>query len=236
MKLVALSAYLDLTDFSSRSDCWRSELAKKMAACEGLDIPILRLFTGRLSGYDATDSDWARFFARLHEVQAFAEKKEKDIVFETHPGTLLDSKENVDRFVEEVDRNKWSRIGLNFDAFHVWEFGTDPVDCLEQWNPFVKHVHLKNASGRTRAFDPANVFSPSGIFDDLTPLPAGAVRIAEIVAFLMNHGYSGAFTVEWLGRPEIEFLRDEVDFLNSISDRKSLAVVRNNSIAELMSR
>jgi 3-dehydroshikimate dehydratase len=214
VNLAVLSGYVDLTGPSAASGVWRAELERKMTACGALGIPLLRLFTGTTSGVDADDQLWSQFFERLQFVEDRAEEHGLQVAFETHPGTLLDSSAGVERLVERIRESNWQRIGINFDAFHVWEFGADPVESLQRWYPQVKHVHFKNASGRTPNFAPTNVFSPGGNFSDLKSLSDGVVSIPELVYYLCEAGYPGAVTIEWFGTPDAELLKREVAFLN----------------------
>ena len=215
VKFVAFSGYMDLTDLSDSCAGWRVDLERKMDACRTLGIPVLRLFTGATSSLDASKSVWQRFFDRLEYVHDLANRMDVEVAFETHPNTLLDSRFGVEQLLEVIAERNWHRVGINFDGFHVWEYGVDPRECLKTWYPYVKHVHLKNASGRTANFAPANVFSPLGRFGDLTPLSAGVVNVFELVQYLFRTAYGAAITVEWFGQPDIEFLKSEVQFLNS---------------------
>jgi 3-dehydroshikimate dehydratase len=181
VNLTALSGYQDLTGPSAKSGVWRSELERKMTACCALGIPLLRLFTGSTREAEADDALWIQFFERLQFVEDTAQRHGLQVAFETHPGTLLESENGVERFLSEISKAAWEKIGINFDAFHVWEFGVNPLACLQQWYPYVKHVHLKNASGKTPNFSPTNVFSPGGDFSDLTSLSEGVVKVSELV-------------------------------------------------------
>jgi hypothetical protein len=41
------------------------------------------------------------------------------------------------------------------------------------------------------------------------------VNVFELVQYLFSTGYGAAITVEWFGQPDTEFLKSEVQFLNS---------------------
>ncbi|MCD1259613.1 sugar phosphate isomerase/epimerase [Paenibacillus athensensis] len=208
-----LSAYLNGTDFTISADKWARDLGVKLNHCRKLGVPVLRLFTGTMSSAEADEQTWRRWLERLGQSETLAQEYGVQIAFETHPGTLLDRAEAVDRFVQAIASNRWRQIGLNFDVFHVWEFGV-PLECLQRWFPHVKHVHLKNAMNVTEQFAMANVYHPMGVYSDLAPLAEGVVDVEPVVALLQERGYDGAVTLEWFGLPSVRHFREEIGFLN----------------------
>lgn len=205
-----LSGYLDATDESVPTGMWCEHLEEKLSNCQALAIPILRLFTGNMPSTSATEKDWIRFIDRVNRAQELAEKYDMEIVFETHPGTLLDQEDAVERFLACIVYEQWTRIGLNFDAFHVWEFNADPTTCLMKWHPHIKHLHLKSARTRTEQFDFNNVYHPAGRFDDLCPIEEGVYDIRSILQFLTKNDYKGALTLEWFGLTSEQLFRNEI--------------------------
>ncbi len=208
--ILVLSGYLDATDASLSATAWRKALKEKLLSCQALSIPCLRLFTGNLSSEAAQESDWFRFIERLNWAQELAEQMKVDVVFETHPGTLLDQEAAVERFLTIIEHEQWTRIGLNFDAFHVWEFDANPASCLRRWYPHVRHVHLKSARVRTKQFAFHNVYHPAGQFDDLCPLDEGVYDIEPLLRHLQQQQYSGGLTLEWFGLPAEQQFRAEI--------------------------
>ncbi|PWW06545.1 3-dehydroshikimate dehydratase [Paenibacillus cellulosilyticus] len=210
-----LSGYLDTTDFSQNDAKWRSALQVKLDSCYALGIPTLRLFTGTKSSAEATPRDWVQFFERIAQMNELAAQAGTTIVLETHPNTLLDAPSAVDRLVAMIRREGWSRIGINFDVFHVWEFGDGAVaQRLADWYDVVKHVHLKNAVRPTRDFDMHNVYHPMGRLQDSDSISTGVVELAPLLQLLQDRGYSGYATLEWFGEVSETFFLHELDKLN----------------------
>lgn len=209
-----LSAYSDVTSPSTSFYAWREQLREKLISCRQLGIPCMRLFTGSMASHEAEESDWVRFIERVNEAEQLAEEFGCDIVFETHPGTLLDRAASVERFLACVETFGWTRIGINFDIFHVWEFGVDPLQCLRDWYPYVKHLHLKSARGRTKQFEFMNVYHPAGRFDDLCAIKEGVYDIHPVLRHLKLMRYGGALTLEWFGQPDDQFFKDEIVYLS----------------------
>lgn len=214
--ICALSAYQDLTDIQQPVELWNKQLLDKLENCRKLQIPVLRLFTGELSSALATKGVWLEWLDRLETLERMAAEMKVQIAFETHPGTLLDHTHAVDYFADEIWKRGWTQIGLNFDVYHVWEFGADPLAYAKKWFPVIKHIHLKNAKQRTPQFSFANVYHPMGRFDDLTELSSGAIDVRRIVRYMEEHGYIGAATLEWFGYPSMEHFRKELDNLRQI--------------------
>lgn len=210
------SAYLDLTDFSERSIHWAEQAYAKLLNCRRLGIGVLRLFTGQMPFKQANLDDWQRWFERLDKLNSFAKQLNIHIAFENHPGTLLDCVEGVEKLVNEINNNAWQYIGLNFDAFHVWEYGVDTLAYLKRWYPHIKHVHLKNASKKTQQFAMGNVYHPMGKFDEICPTLSGVVDIAPLVMELNQLRYQGAVTLEHFGEPSIKYFNREIEHLQSI--------------------
>lgn len=213
LPIVVLSGYSDVTGSGQSTANWLEHLSEKMMICQRLRIPCLRLFTGNLSSGEAEESDWNRFIERVNAAQQLASRYDCEIVFETHPGTLLDTVESVNRFLSAVEHYGWDRIGLNFDIFHVWEFGADPLTCLQAWYPAVKHIHLKNARNRTMQFDFMNVYHPAGRYDELCTIQEGVYDIIPILHYLEVKRYSSALTLEWFGLPDNQFFEEELRYL-----------------------
>ncbi|MBK9991855.1 MAG: sugar phosphate isomerase/epimerase [Verrucomicrobia bacterium] len=223
--VTVFSGYQNLTDFSAGNLSWAKDLKRKLTDCQCVGARVLRLFSGALSSADAKEVDWQRWFDRIDYANSLAAQAGVELAFETHPGTLLDCVEGVVRFISAVRDRNWSQVGLNFDAFHVWEFGTDPLACLSSWYPHVKHVHLKNASRRTGQFAFTNVYHPTGCYDDLTPLCNGVVNIAALVAWLHVAGYTGAATLEHFGPPSVDYFREEIASLEQCLRQSSPSFV-----------
>lgn len=210
------SAYHDLTDFSHRNAHWAEEVFAKLLNCKRLGIPVLRLFTGGLPSRNAGEREWAEWLDRVAKIETYCQQFGIDTVFENHPGTLLDSVAGVERLLQAIDKRGWQRIGLNFDVFHVWEYGVDVLACLKSWYPYVKHVHLKNAYSGTEQFGFSNVYHPMGQYDEVSPLFDGVVKIDDIIRFLMQNAYAGNATLEHFASPSQEYYMSELKQLNKL--------------------
>jgi len=213
--IYAMSAYLDLTDFTLLG--WKQRLHDKLEACHELDIPVLRLFSGSLPSNLAGERDWEQWYRRIEGMNRLAESYGVQVAFETHPGTLLDRAAGVDRLCQAITRNGWQQIGINFDAYHVWEFGENPRTVLDDWHPYIRHVHVKNAALRTKQFAMTNVYHPAGCYDELRPLSEGQVCIRAVIEGLCRYGYNRAVTLEWFGLPDGALLKSDLQYLRDLT-------------------
>ncbi|SHF30518.1 Sugar phosphate isomerase/epimerase [Seinonella peptonophila] len=215
LHMYVLGAYLDLTNFSSDSYNWKESLQAKFHLSHILKISTLRLFSGNLSYRDSTTTIQTQWLDRIDILNQLAQEAQIDVVFEVHPQTLLDDIRGVELLLKNIDKRNWTHVGLNFDAFHVWELGVDPLVCLQNWYPYVKHVHLKNARKKTDQFRPTNVFHPNGNVHELASLKQGVVEIKPLIEYLGRRSYNRTVTLEWFGNARLQFLKEEVNYLNS---------------------
>jgi len=204
------SAYQDLTDFSATGENWASEILSRIQNNRRLGITVLRLFTGSLPSSAANPGEWHRWTKRLDYIEEICQQNNVDVVFETHPGTLLDSFVSTERFIHAIVDHGWKKIGINFDVFHVWEFGVDVVESLKRWYPYIKHVHLKNARCRTDQFKFTNVYHPMGRYSDVCRLYDGVADIQGVVNCLLEYGYKGNATLEHFSKPSSELFQQEL--------------------------
>lgn len=121
----------------------------------------VRTFAGNRGSAEVSSEERRAWVTRIRELCAVAEGHGIDLVVETHPSTLADTRASILRLLEEVDHRA---LRLNFDVIHVWEAHADPFEAFSIFEPFIAHVHLKNIEQRSMlgVFAPANVYAPAG--------------------------------------------------------------------------
>ena len=121
--------------------------------------------------------------ARLRETCAIAADHGIRLLVETHPDTLADTVASTAHLIDEV---RSPDLRINFDALHVWEGGTDPVEGLRVLKPFVDHYHLKNVTSRNHlsVFAPDNVYAANGDRSGMTPLFEGTLDYMPLINVL----------------------------------------------------
>ena len=91
--------------------------------------------------YVMDDQEWERLSCGLNRLGKIAEEKEMVLTFHHHMGTVVQTEEEIDRFMDAVDP---SLVYLLFDSGHLSFAGIDPERILRRYVDRVRHVHLKD--------------------------------------------------------------------------------------------
>jgi inosose dehydratase len=172
----------------------RRELAGYAAA--GAEVLVLAAATG-VDGYDVTrpeldDVGWAVLFHNLDRIREYAAEKGVKAALHAHVGTMVETKEDVDRVLVG------STIPFCLDTGHLLIGGTDPVAFAAANPERVAHTHLKDVdlgwaqkarSGELTYYEAVK----KGLY---RPLGQGDLDVRALVMSLMGSGYDGWFTLE----------------------------------------
>ena len=92
--------------------------------------------------YVMNDEEWKIFCDGMNKLGKIA-KEEYGIAltFHHHMGTVIQTEEEIDRFMESVDPDL---VYLLFDSGHLSFAGIDPEKVLSKYVDRVRHVHLKD--------------------------------------------------------------------------------------------
>lgn len=94
---------------------------------------------GRGSEVDRLDDPaWARLVHNVARAAALVRTAGFEPTFHHHAGTFVESPDEIDRFLREVD------IDLTLDTGHLVIAGGDPVDAFARWGDRINHLHLKD--------------------------------------------------------------------------------------------
>ena len=91
--------------------------------------------------YIMDDQEWKLLAEGLNKLGKIAKDKGMTLTFHHHMGTVVQTEEEVDRFMEMVDPEL---VFLLFDSGHLSFAGIDPEKVLKKYVNRVKHVHLKD--------------------------------------------------------------------------------------------
>jgi inosose dehydratase len=161
----------------------------------GGSVLVLAAATGA-DGYDARptldDGQWATLLANLDRLAAAASERGVLAVLHPHVGTMVETREEVDRVLDG------STIRLCLDTGHLLIGGTDPLQLAREVPGRIAHAHLKDVDAGLAADVQAGTLAYTeavrrGIY---TPLGHGDVDIAGIVTALLSNGYDGWFVME----------------------------------------
>lgn len=154
-------------------------------------------------------ADFPAFAARVQRAADRCRERGLEGVFHHHLGTDIESAEEIQRLLDATD------VSLCLDTGHLHLADGDPFAALREWAPRIRQVHIKDGS-RERA---EAVRAAGGDFAALvaeggfTPLGAGDISPAEVVAVLAEIGYTGWVVVEQdapaTGRDLADLLADQ---------------------------
>jgi inosose dehydratase len=138
------------------------------------------------------DDGWHRLFANAERAAALVRQAGFEPTFHHHAGTFVESPEEIDRFLANVD------IDLTLDTGHLCIAGGDPLDAVSRWGRRINHLHLKDVNtdelraviadgGGMREVWTAGVFTVFG---------SGGVDIQKIMSAVDDLDYDGWIVVE----------------------------------------
>jgi inosose dehydratase len=139
-----------------------------------------------------TDDGWRRLGERIDEVQTLAARAGLETSLHPHVGTLIETAEQVDRAITELE------VPWCLDTGHLFIGGTDPAQFATDHGDRVNHVHLKDVDARLAAAVRTGQLSlleatKQGLF---LPLGKGDARIDAVLEALDAYGYDGWFVLE----------------------------------------
>ncbi|AGB24479.1 sugar phosphate isomerase/epimerase [Mycobacterium sp. JS623] len=165
-----------------------------LLAC-GAEVLVLAAATGT-DGYDSRpaldDDQWATLLANLDRLAAAAAKRGVLAVLHPHVGTMVETRDDVDRVLAG------SQIKLCLDTGHLLIGGTDPLQLAREVPDRIAHTHLKDVDAALAARVQAGELTYTEAVRDgmYTPLGGGDVDIAGIVTALRSNGFDGWFVME----------------------------------------
>ncbi|MFT4175131.1 MAG: sugar phosphate isomerase/epimerase [Luteolibacter sp.] len=177
-----------LSDYLPVQGDRQAMIDKTMELCrlaQGWGAGKLRTFAGNKGSHEVSAEERRNWTRRMHELCVIAENHGVNLVVETHPQTLADTRESTLQLIGEINH---PALRLNFDVLHIWESGADPFGFIREVEPLVAHMHLKNVRSRSflHEFAPGNVYAPSGSREGMVGLFEGAFDYHQFLAHVMT--------------------------------------------------
>lgn len=145
--------------------------------------------------YVMNDEEWKLLADGLNRLGKIAKDKGMTLTFHHHMGTVVQTEEEIDRFMEMVDPKL---VFLLFDSGHLSFAGIDPEAVLKKYVNRVRHVHLKDI--RKEMVEKSKKESWSflkGVREGVFTVPGdGDVDFGPIFRILEEAGYEGWVVVE----------------------------------------
>lgn len=145
--------------------------------------------------YIMDDQEWKLLAEGLNKLGKIAKDKGMTLTFHHHMGTVVQTEEEIDRFMEMVDPEL---VFLLFDSGHLSFAGIDPEKVLKKYVNRVKHVHLKDIRREMVEKSRNERWSfLKGVREGVFTVPGdGDVDFVPIFRILEEAGYEGWVVVE----------------------------------------
>jgi inosose dehydratase len=161
----------------------------------GAETMVIAAATGGTS-YDERpqldDAGWRTLLANLERAVAMAAERGVHACVHPHVGTMIETREEVERVVAGSD------VPLCLDTGHLTLGGADPVQLAKDVPGRIAHVHLKDIDLDVLATVRSSERTyTEGVRAGLyTPLGEGGIDLRELVASLEACGYRGWYVPE----------------------------------------
>lgn len=145
--------------------------------------------------YVMNDEEWDLLVTGLNKLGKIAKDKGMVLTFHHHMGTVVQTEEEIDRFMASVDPEL---VFLLFDSGHLSFAGIDPEKILRKYVNRVRHVHLKDLRKDVvkQSRDEKWSFLKGVRAGTFTVPGDGDVDFAPIFDILEEAGYEGWVVVE----------------------------------------
>ena len=145
--------------------------------------------------YVMNEEEWKLLADGLNKLGKIAKDKGMTLTFHHHMGTVVQTEEEIDKFMELTDPEL---VFLLFDSGHLSFAGINPENVLKKYVNRVKHVHLKDIRKEMVEKSRAERWSfLKGVREGVFTVPGdGNVDFAPIFSILEEAGYEGWVVVE----------------------------------------
>jgi inosose dehydratase len=168
------------------------------------------------------EATWQVLLNNLKRIDEYAASRGITATVHPHVGTMIETKEDIDRVLEGT------AIGFTFDTGHMFIGGTDPVEFSRLHADRVKHCHLKDCRlDLARKVQSGELTYYQATVEGMyTAVGYGDVDIRAIMTNLIQAGYDGWFCLEQdkvidgepgVGIGPIDDARKSVDFIKSVA-------------------
>lgn len=135
---------------------------------------------------------WDRLFANTERAAALVRAAGFEPTFHHHAGTFVESPDEIDRFLANID------VDLTLDTGHLLIADGDPAEAVSRWGDRINHLHLKDVDRAelrrvlAAGGGMAEVWS-SGAF---TAFGRGDLDLARVMDAMDERGFDGWVVVE----------------------------------------
>lgn len=184
------AAFIKQCDFLKKVGAKCIGVSEQSYSIQGmLDHPIQE------GKYLMNDQEWELLTTGLNKLGKIAKEKGMVLTFHHHMGTVIQTEEEIDRFMGSVDPEL---VYLLFDSGHLSFAGIDPEKILRKYVKRVRHVHLKDLRKDVVERSREEKWSfLKGVREGTFTVPGdGDVDFGPIFKILEEAGYEGWVVVE----------------------------------------
>lgn len=166
-----------------------------------------------------TEGEWDRLIEGYNKLAILAQEKGMKVSLHHHMGTGIQTPEEIDRFMEQVNEN----VYLLFDTGHMYfsEGNQEAVDNLiDKYIDRIVHIHLKDV--RQNIYEKLKEERWSflkGVKEGVFTVPGdGVINFDHVFLVIKNSGYEGWMVVEAEQDPAkanpLEYAIKAMDYIN----------------------
>ncbi|MGL5956873.1 MAG: myo-inosose-2 dehydratase [Brevinema sp.] len=155
-----------------------------------LDIGV---FSGKPK---ASTEEWKKITQGYNELgKIIKEEYGIDVCYHHHMGTVIESIEEVERFLSDTDPRY---VSLNYDCGHFYFAHQDPLEALKKFISRTKHIHLKDVRKEVRnhAKDQDLCFLDAVRLGVFTVPGDGCLDFDPLFNIIQSSGYDGWIVIE----------------------------------------
>jgi len=145
--------------------------------------------------YVMNDDEWKVFVEGLNKLGKVAKDKGMILTFHHHMGTVVQTEDEIDRFMDSVDPEY---VFLLFDSGHCTFAGIDPAKVLGKYIDRTRHIHVKDVRKEMAEKSKAECWSfLKGVRNGVFTVPGdGDVDFEPLFDIVEKSGYEGYILVE----------------------------------------
>lgn len=164
-------------------------VAEQGHSIQGMDLPVFD------AKYHMNDEEWDMLCAGLNKLGKIAKDKGLSLTYHHHMGTVVQTEEEVDRFMDHTDPEY---VSLLFDTGHFAYSDVDPLKMLKKYSGRIKHVHLKDIRPDVvKKVKDEHLSFLQGVRLGAFTIPGdGCINFTPIFKVLDEVGYEGYMLVE----------------------------------------
>ena len=176
-------------EFLSFMGAKRIGASEQSYSVQGKDIPVFG------HKYVLNDEEWKTLCDGLNRLGEIAAEYGISLTYHHHMGTVVQTAEEIDRFMAMTDKDK---VSLLYDTGHLAYCGEDYLAVLKKYVDRIKHVHLKDIRPAVvELVKKEDLSFLQGVRKGAFTVPGdGSIDFKPVFEILSEAGYEGWLLVE----------------------------------------